>query len=103
MTALRILLAVLAACFAGLIVRAVLAGDFWAAGAWLTTDPWGIVTLADLYLGFLLSSVVIVAAERNWRAALWIAPIPFLGNIWTIVWFILRFPALLARIHAPKA
>lgn len=102
MTVLRIVLAVLAVCFAGLIVWAVMAGDFAAAGAWLTGDPWGIVTLADLYLGFLLSAVVIAAMERSWRAVVWIAPIPFLGNLWTIIWFILRFPALLARIPALK-
>lgn len=95
MAALRILLAVLAACLAGLIVRAMLTGDFQSAGAWLTGDPWGIVTLADLYLGFLLSAVVIAVMERGWRAALWIAPIPLLGNVWTVFWFIFRFPALL--------
>lgn len=102
MTALRILLAILAVAFAGLIVWAVLTGDFGAAGAWLTGDPWGLVTLADLYLGFLLSAVVIAAMERNWRAVLWIAPIPVLGNVWTIIWFIFRFPALLGRNLAPK-
>jgi len=102
MTALRIILAMLAVWFAGLIVRAVLAGDFAQAGNWLLSDPWGIVTLADLYLGFLLSALVIVAVERSWRAVLWIAPIPVLGNLWTIVWFIVRFPVLLGRKPASK-
>jgi len=101
MAMLRILFAFLAAGLAGLIVWAVIAGDFRAAGAWLTADPWGIVTLADLYLGFFLSAVVIAAMERNWKAALWIAPIPVLGNLWTIVWFIVRFPGLLDRKLAP--
>lgn len=102
MTALRVVLAALAVCFAVLIVWAVFAGDFGAAGAWLTSDPWGIVTLADLYLGLLLSAFVIAVMERNWRAILWIAPIPILGNLWTAVWFVLRFPALLGPNRALK-
>lgn len=97
MTVLRIILAFLATAFAVLIVWAVPAGDFAAAGAWLTSDPWGIVTLADLYFGFLLSAVVIAAFERRWVAILWIAPIPIIGNLWTALWFIVRFPVVLSR------
>lgn len=103
MRALRLGLAILAAALAGLIVWAVLAGDFGEAGRWLTSDPWGIVTLADLYLGFVLAAVVIAALERRWTAVLWIAPIPILGNVWTAIWFVLRFPALLRRNRAPRA
>lgn len=102
MAVLRIILSILAVGLAGLILWAVLVGDFRAAGAWLTGDPWGIVTLADLYLGFLLSAVVIAAMERNWKAVLWIAPIPVLGNLWTIVWFVVRFPGLMERKLAPR-
>ncbi len=97
MTILRLVLAVLGAGFAALIVWAVLYGDFAAAGAWLFGNPWGLVTLADLYLGFVLSAVVIAVLERNWYAVLWIAPIPFLGNVWTVVWFTFRLPRLVAN------
>lgn len=97
MNPLRIVLSVLAVAFAALIAWAVVAGDFSEAGRWLTSDPWGIVTLADLYFGFLLSAIVIASLERRWTAVFWIAPIPFLGNLWTAVWFIVRFRALLTR------
>jgi hypothetical protein len=102
MTVLRIILAIFATAFAALIVWAVIVGDFATAGAWLTSDPWGIVTLADLYFGFLLSAVVIAAFERRWAAILWIAPIPIIGNLWTAIWFIMRFPVVLSRITGRK-
>ena len=97
MNFLRVALAFIGVALAILIAWAVHAGDFGEAGAWLTTDPWGIVTLADLYLGFLLSAVMICFLERSWKAVLWIAPIPVLGNVWTVLWVIFRFPVLIGR------
>ncbi len=94
----RLVLAGLGLSFAGTIAWAVAVGDFSAAGTWLTTDPWGIVTLADLYFGFVLSALVIAGFERHWRAVLWILPIPILGNVWTVIWFIVRLPELLRRL-----
>tara|TARA_R110000868_G_scaffold234257_3_gene487944 strand:+ start:2634 stop:2963 length:330 start_codon:yes stop_codon:yes gene_type:complete len=85
-----------------LIIWAVGAGGFSAAGAWLTREPWGIVTLTDLYFGFILSALVIGATERRWLPALfWIVPIFVLGNVWTGLWFVLRWPELVRRL-APE-
>ena len=82
-----------------LIIWAVRAGGFSAAGDWLTGEPWGIVTLTDLYFGFVLSALVIAATERRWLPALlWIAPIFVLGNIWTGLWFVMRWPELARRL-----
>ncbi|MDZ7823693.1 MAG: hypothetical protein U5K75_06385 [Ahrensia sp.] len=100
MSLLRVLLAIFGLAFGVLIVWAILTGDFWQAGTWLTTDPWGIVTLADLYFGFLLSAVIIALVERRLQAVLWILPIPFLGNVWTVIWFVLRLPELKKRFAA---
>ena len=97
MNFLRLALAFIGVALVILIAWAFNAGDFGEAGAWLTTDPWGIVTLADLYFGFLLSAVMIGFLERNWKAVLWIAPIPVLGNVWTVLWVIFRFPVLIGR------
>jgi hypothetical protein len=94
MALLRILLLLLALAFAALIVWASLKGDFRAEGAWLTSHAWGIVSLADLYIGFLISAVVIALFEKPKIAAMWIIPLPFLGNLWTLVWLAVRLPEL---------
>ncbi|KPB01738.1 hypothetical protein [Ahrensia marina] len=94
MNLLRVALAFLGVGFAALIVWAMVKGNFSGAGQWLTSDPWGIVTLADLYFGFLMFSVIIFLFERSFKAVLWIAPIPFLGNVWVVVWFVLRLPRI---------
>lgn len=98
MSAVRTILSLLAAAFLVLVLRAVVGGDFRAAGAWLLSDPWGLVTLADLYLGFILLSVVIALTERGWTALVWIVPLFFLGNLWAAIWLVLRLPALARRL-----
>lgn len=104
MTALRLILAALTLAFGALIVWAVTAGDFSAAGAWLTSDPWGMVTLADLYLGFVFLAAIIWIAERNKAIALvFILPLPFLGNVWAGIWVVWRLGLLARRLqHAPE-
>ena len=87
----------------GLIVWAILSGDFGAAGAWLTGNPWGLVTLADLYAGLLLFAIVIAATERRlWPAVFWITPLFVLGNVWTALWLLVRGPILLRRLARPE-
>lgn len=103
MTAIRAVLTLLGAGFAFLIVRAIATGDFASAGNWLMSDPWGLVTLADLYLGFALAAVVIAAVERGWARIVWILPIPFLGNVWTVLWFVLRLPEIWRRLRRPAS
>lgn len=92
MTILRVLLTLFGLALAVLIVYAIQVGNFWQAAAWLTTNPWGMTTLADLYLGLAISAVTIALYERSWSSALWIVPLPFLGNVWTVIWLIYRLP-----------
>lgn len=74
-----------------LIVWAIAVGDFGAAGDFLLQKPWGIVTLTDLYIGFLLSAAIIYIVEANKvTALLWLIPIFVLGNVVTAAWFALR-------------
>lgn len=98
MTILRTILAVLGLAFGATIVWAIAAGNFGQAGSFLTTDPWGIVTLADLYFGFVLFALIIFFFERSWWAAFWIVPIPFLGNVWVVIWLIYRLPQIAQRL-----
>ncbi|MEM9618220.1 MAG: hypothetical protein AAF936_09690 [Pseudomonadota bacterium] len=86
------------------------ASVFWALGAEprgtmevlaaMVSDPWTVVTFLDLYLGFLIAAGVIFLFEKNKLvAAAWAIPIFFLGNIWTVAWFVIRLPALRARFE----
>lgn len=96
----RIIAALGAATLTGLIVWAVFAADEDVVGviARLPEDPWFLVTMVDLYLGFFLSAVLIGALEKKLVPTLfWAAPIFVLGNVWTALWLIVRARALLTR------
>ncbi len=93
-----------AALAVGLVVLIIWAGmnaNFWESFGRIVADPWGIVSLVDLYLGFIVASVVIVIFERNKGvAALWVVPVYFLGNIVTAIWLAWRLPDLVRRLRA---
>ena len=73
------------------IVWAIGVGDFAGEGAQLLSMPWGIVTLVDLYAGFILTACIIWVVEpRKLTALLWALPIFFLGNIVSALWLVLR-------------
>lgn len=56
------------------------AGDFFADGSTLLKNPWGIVSLVDLYVGFSLFSLWIAYREKNKGVALiWIVLMMVLG------------------------
>ena len=58
-------------------------GDFGGEGSRLLSMPWGIVSLVDLYVGFVLFSGWIVYRERSvGRSALWMVLMMVLG-FWT--------------------
>lgn len=49
-------------------------GSFFEDGGQLMQNPWGIVSLVDLYVGFVLFSVWIVYRETTWWVSvLWVA------------------------------
>lgn len=71
------------------ILRAFVVGDFGTEGAWLTSHPWGIVSLVDLYVGFVIFSMWIVYRERSRpAAAVWVVLMMILGN-WTAALYVL--------------
>ena len=60
-------------------------------GSALVALPWGRVTLVDLYAGFFVAAVWIVATERTWKHALfWLVVLACLGNVATLAIFTLR-------------
>ncbi|WP_395647434.1 DUF1475 family protein [Terricaulis sp.] len=68
----------------------------------VTTLPWGIAALADLYLGFVLFASIVFLTERSWViAAIWAVPIFILGNIWAALWLVIRLPHLAKQLSKP--
>ena len=56
------------------------AGDFFGEGGQLLAMPWGIVSLVDLYVGFVLFSGWIVYREKSfWRSLVWVVLMMVLG------------------------
>ncbi len=56
-------------------------GDFFSEGSQLTSMPWGIVSLVDLYTGFTLFSAWIIYRVKSLPAAI----------LWTIAMMVLGF------------
>jgi predicted small integral membrane protein len=62
------------------LIYAFTVGDFNAEGSRLLSMPWGIVSLVDLYVGFILFSGWIVYRERSLaRSAIWVVLMMVLG------------------------
>ncbi len=55
-------------------------GDFLKEGSQLLKMPWGIVSMVDLYVGFILFSAWIVYRENSlWRSLVWVVLMMVLG------------------------
>lgn len=100
MTIIRVLLAAGAVAFAATIFWAMEADgrQFPDVLAALLAEPWTIVTLVDLYLGFLIGAVVIFLVEQKlvWKL-FWALPTFVLGNGWIALWLIFKAPGIARR------
>ncbi len=63
------------------LINGFVAGDFATEGSWFISNPWGIISLVDLYVGFILFAMWIFYRESSWIHAL----------IWTVLLMILGF------------
>jgi len=67
---------------ASILVYGFTVGDFGGEGQVLLSMPWGIVSLVDVYVGFVLFSGWIVYREKSLlRSAVWIILVMVLGNL----------------------
>jgi hypothetical protein len=91
----------LAAALTGAILWAFTAADFWESFGRIVADPWGVVSLVDLYVGFVLFAMVIYAVERGRPIAFaFILPTFLLGNVVPAVWLAYRAGRLLSASEA---
>ncbi len=69
-------------------------GDFGSDGAQLLRNPWGAVSMVDLYTGFALFSAWIVFREDSfWRALAWVVLVMVLGFFTASVYVFLALQA----------
>ena len=106
MSALRIAVGVLALALVAVIVWAVTQTgsptDFRYEIEALFEQPWGLVSIVDLYVGLAMIAMIMILTERSFIAgALWALPLFVLGNVWTAVWLLLRLPSLAERLSRP--
>lgn len=95
MTLIRILLAAAALGFLAMIVNAGLQADIFESFAAVAADPWGAVSLVDLYIGFFAFAVVIWVFEPDTRIKIAaIVLMPFLGNLIALPWLAWRLPRM---------
>ena len=67
-------------CMGAVLVSALKNGNFSEEGRLLLSMPWGIVSLVDLYVGFILFSCWIVYRERSpIRSIVWVTLVMLLG------------------------
>ncbi|MCG8669999.1 MAG: DUF1475 domain-containing protein [Pseudomonadales bacterium] len=74
----------------GALIYAITKGDFATSGPILFGSPWGIMTIVDLYAGFLLFAMFIYATHKDtFKASLWVVTLMLLGNMIACVYLIL--------------
>ena len=65
----------------GILIYGFTVGDFAGEGGVLLSMPWGIVSLVDVYVGFILFSGWIVYREKSLlRSIVWVLLVMVLGN-----------------------
>ncbi len=107
MNVLRAAIGIFGLALLGLIIWAAVSmtdlhGTFLDQFAVVSTLPWGIVSLVDLYVGFIFFAVIVFLTERSWVvAALWAAPLLILGNVWAAIWLVIRLPHLAKQLSKP--
>lgn len=99
MTFLRFVLAALAIAFIGLCVWAGTNGDFLGEFASISAQAWGKVSLADLYLGFLVIGVIILAFEPFWIGLPVVILLFIFGNWVCAFWLALRLPKIIRKLR----
>jgi len=82
MTVAKIVAALGALAMAVILIYGFTVGDFGGEGQVLLSMPWGIVSLVDVYVGFILFSAWIIYREKSLlRSTIWVIAVMVLGNL----------------------
>lgn len=95
----RVVFGALGIGLAALIVWASFNANFGQSFSAIVADPWGVVSLADLYLGFFIfAAFVFLVDGARPTSFVWVIALMFLGNVLAVVWLVLRWPSLMRRL-----
>ncbi|SDC49783.1 Protein of unknown function [Pelagirhabdus alkalitolerans] len=62
------------------LINAFVNGDFFIDGGALFENPWGVMSIIDLYVGFALFSIWIVYREKTrWKMIIWVVTMMIFG------------------------
>lgn len=87
MVTIRIITVVLTVVMFAAIVVATATGDFSSEGSWILDNPWGRMSLIDIYVGIALFAGWVFLRERSpWVAVLWLPAFVVLGNAGTALY-----------------
>jgi hypothetical protein len=100
MTFLRGLILGIGIVFIAICVWAGVSGNLMSEAGTVWALPWGKVMLADLYLGFLLIAIIILAFEPLWIGLPVVLLVFTLGNWVTAFWLAARLPKIIRKIRS---
>jgi len=87
MVVIRIVTVALTIVMFAAIVVAMITGDFGTEGSWILDNPWGRMSLIDIYVGIaLFAGWVFLREESPWVAVLWLPAFVILGNAGTALY-----------------
>jgi len=87
MVVIRIVTVALTIIMFAAIVVAMTTGDFSGEGSWILDNPWGRMSLIDIYVGVALFAGWVLLREGSpWVAVLWLPAFVILGNAGTALY-----------------
>jgi len=91
----KLFLSILAAAFSACIYWAINQKPLSESGALLISDPWGIVTLVDLYIGFIIFALfMFFTTTKKSSLIIWIPALMVLGNLVALIYIIFNYTKL---------
>ncbi len=99
MSAIRTLLALVAIVLTGFVINASFQANLFESFTPIAADPWGFVSLLDLYAGFLAFATLVWLLEPDRRIGILVIVALFiLGNPVSLFWLVARLGAIRSRL-----
>lgn len=91
----KTLLYLLAVIFIGIVFWAIMEQPFSEGSEIITSSPWGILTLVDLYLGFFIfSGFIYLTNDNKWLVITWCLLLFVLGNVVSLIYIAINYQTI---------